>query len=138
MSLALPLFILNMAYWGSFLIESFTHFSAASIAKRPDWYLALRALFTWISAVEVTLFYLASAAFGRALQSVGWFKPRACRLYVVFSLVGALLSVLPSFSVGPLEIVTYLVSIPAFPFIMPYLMALNLLTLANRKFSPIQ
>ncbi len=130
-SIALPLFILNMAYWGSYLVESFTNFPPGSIVKRPDWYLAMRALFTWISGVEVALFYLASAAFGRALQLVGWLKPGACRLYVTFSLVGALLSVLPSFSIGPLEIVTYLVSIPAFPFIIPYLMALNLLDLAN-------
>jgi hypothetical protein len=132
MTLALPLFIANMAYWGSFLVESFTNFSASSIDKRPDWYLAMRALFTWISGVEVALLYVATAAFARALRSVGWFKPSACWLYIVFSLVGALLSVLPSFSVEPVGIATYLVSIPAFPFIMPYLMALNLLNLANR------
>jgi mannose/fructose/N-acetylgalactosamine-specific phosphotransferase system component IIC len=131
--IALPLFILNMAYWGSFLVESFTNFSAASVAKRPDWYLSIRALFSWISGVEVALLYLATAAFGLALRSVGWLKSTACRLYVVFSLVGALLSVLPSFSFEPIGIVTYLVSIPAFPFIMPYLMALNLLNLANRN-----
>ncbi|MVM36242.1 hypothetical protein GO755_39900 [Spirosoma sp. HMF4905] len=132
LGIALPLFILNMAYWGSFLDESFTHFSAASLAKRPDWYLSMRALFNWISGVEVALLYLATAAFGLALQSASWFKSRACRIYAFFSLVGALLSVLPSFSFEPLVIATYLVSIPAFPFIMPYLMALNLLNLANR------
>ncbi|QMW00969.1 hypothetical protein [Spirosoma foliorum] len=132
LGIALPLFILNMAYWGSFLGESFTNFSAASVAKRPDWYLSMRALFTWISGVEVALLYLATAAFGLALQSASWFESRACRLYVFFSLVGAFLSILPSFSFDPLIIATYLVSIPAFPFIMPYLMALNLLNLANR------
>ncbi|MVM31162.1 hypothetical protein GO755_14060 [Spirosoma sp. HMF4905] len=132
MGVALPLFILNMAYWGSFLGESFTNFSAASLAKRPDWYLSMRALFNWISGVEVALLYLVTAAFGLALQSANWFRSKACRLYVFFSLVGALLGVLPSFSFEPLEIATYLVSIPAFPFIMPYLMALNLLNLANR------
>ncbi|QKZ13565.1 hypothetical protein [Spirosoma sp. KUDC1026] len=47
MGIALPLFILNMSYWGSFLVESFTNFSAASVAKRPDWYLSIRALFRW-------------------------------------------------------------------------------------------
>lgn len=130
--IALPLFIANMAYWGGFLVESFTNFSAASITKRPDWYLAMRALFNWISGVEVALFYLATAAFAHALQSVGWFKPRACLLYKLFSLVGALLSILPSISFEPIEIATYLVSIPAFPFILPYLMALNLLNLSNR------
>ncbi|UFH57695.1 hypothetical protein [Spirosoma sp. KNUC1025] len=133
LSIALPLFILNMAYWGSFLVESFTHFSATSVAKRPDWYLSTRALFSWISSVEVALLYLATAAFGVALQSAGWFKTGACRVYILLSLVGALLSVLPTFSMEPLVIATYLVSIPAFPFIMPYLMAINLLNLANRN-----
>lgn len=57
---------------------------------------------------------------------------------MIFSLVGAFMSISPSFSVEPLEIVTYLVSIPAFPFIMPYLMALNLLNLANRVPNMIQ
>ncbi|GAB4027422.1 hypothetical protein [Spirosoma koreense] len=132
MTMALPLFIANMAYWGSFLVESFANFSASSIAKRPDWYLSMRALFSWISGVEVALLYLATAAFAQALQSAGWFRPSACRLYMVFSLMGALLSVLPSVSVEPVEMATYLVSIPAFPFIMPYLMALNLLNLVNR------
>lgn len=135
--IALPLFMASMAYWGSFLIESFTNFPAASVVKRPDWYLSMRALFSWISRVEVALLYSATAAFGLALQSVGWLKSTTCRLHVVFSLVGGLLSVLPSFSVGALDIVTYLVSILAFPFIMPYLMALNLLNLANRNFSSI-
>ncbi|GAB3953323.1 hypothetical protein GCM10028805_36790 [Spirosoma harenae] len=135
LGIALPLFILNMAYWGSFLVESFTNFSAASVAKRPDWYLSMRALFSWISDVEVALLYLATAAFGVALQSAGWFKTGACRAYILLSLVGALLSVLPTFSLEPLVIASYLVSIPAFPFIMPYLMALNLLTLANRNFN---
>ncbi|GAB3740315.1 hypothetical protein [Spirosoma lituiforme] len=135
LGIALPLFMANMAYWGSFLVESFTNFSAASVAKRPDWYLSMRALFIWISAVEVALLYSATASFGAALQSAGWFKIGACRVYIFLSLVGALLSVLPTFSLEPLVIATYLVSIPAFPFIMPYLMALNLLNLANSNFN---
>ncbi|QMW04914.1 hypothetical protein [Spirosoma foliorum] len=133
----MPLFMANMAYWGSFLAESFANFSAASVAKRPDWYLSMRAFYLdqWRGGSS---FVLATAAFRLALQLVGWLKATACRLYVVFNLVGSLLSVLPSFSVGPLAIVTYLVSIPAFPFIIPYLMALNLLNLANHNFSTIQ
>ncbi|UHG94757.1 hypothetical protein [Spirosoma oryzicola] len=138
LGIALPLYIANMAYWGSFLVESFTNFSAASVAKRPDWYLSMRALFSWISSVEVALLYLASAAFAIGLQAAGWFKTSPCRVYILLSLVGALLSVLPTFSMEPLVMATYLVSIPAFPFIMPYLMALNLLNLANRDFTTTQ
>lgn len=135
LGIALPLFIANMAYWGSFLVESFTNFTASSITNRPDWYLAMRTLFSWISSVEVALLYLATAAFGKALHWAGWFNANACWLYIIFSLVGALLSVFPSFSIEPFEIATYLVSIPAFPFIIPYLIALNLLNLANRNLS---
>ncbi len=133
MGMAVPLFIANMAYWGSFLVESFAHFSAGSVATRPDWYLAMRALFSWISAVEVALFYLATAALGSGLQSAGWLTSGACRIYSCLSLAGALLSVLPTFSLEPLTTVSYLVSIPAVPFIMPYLIALNLLNVANRN-----
>lgn len=138
MGVALPLFIANMAYWGSFLVESFANFSASSMTKRPDWYLAMRALFTWISGVEAALLYLATDAFGKALQRAGLFKSKACQYYMIGALASALLSVLPSFSSEPLVIVTYLVSIPAVPFIMPYLIALNLLTLASRLPSTAQ
>lgn len=129
--LAMPLFLLNMAYWGSFLTESFRLFVASGSAERPDWYLPLRALFTWISEIEVGLTYLATAAFGASLKKARWFKPGACRSYIVLSLLGFLLSVLPDFSFMPLTIGSYLASIPAIPFMMPYLMAVNLLTLSG-------
>ncbi|GAB3227225.1 hypothetical protein [Spirosoma arcticum] len=128
--LAMPLFMLNMTYWGSFLTESFRIFVASGSAKRPDWYLPLRDQFAWISGVEVGLTYLATAAFGASLKTTRWFKPGACWSYIVISLLGFLLSVLPDFSFMPLTIGSYLASIPAIPFIMPYLMALNLLSLS--------
>ncbi|WP_421825731.1 hypothetical protein [Larkinella sp.] len=126
--LAMPLFILNMTYWGSFLTESFRIFVASGSTKRPDWYLPLRDLFAWISGIEVGLTYLASAAFGASLKTTRWFKPRACWSYILISLLGFLLSVLPDFSLMPLTVGSYLVSIPAIPFIIPYLMAVNLLS----------
>ena len=129
--LAMPLFILNMTYWGSFLTESFRIFVASGAAKRPDWYLPLRAQFALISGVEVGLTYLATAAFAVSLKTTRWFKPLACQLYILFSLLGFLLSVLPDLSFTPLTVGSYLVSIPAFPFIMPYLMAINLLSIPD-------
>ncbi|WP_041258137.1 hypothetical protein [Fibrella aestuarina] len=129
--LAMPLFMLNMTYWGGFLTESFRIFEASNLDKRPDWYLPLRELFAWISGVEVGLTYLATAAFGASLKTTRWFKPRTCWIYIGVSLLGFLLSVLPEISFMPLTVGSYLVSIPAIPFIMPYLIAVNLLSLST-------
>ncbi len=129
--LAMPLFMLNMTYWGSFLTESFRIFAVSGSSKRPDWYLPVRDQFDWISGIEVGLTYLATAAFGASLKTTRWLKPRTCWSYIIFSLVGFLLSVLPDFSFMPLTVGSYLASIPAIPFIMPYLMAVNLLRLSN-------
>ena len=125
--LAMPLFLLNMIYWGSFLTESFKLFATSASPTRPDWYLPLRALFGWVSSLEVALIYLATAAFAVSLRRVRWFNPLACRIYVGISLLGFLLSVLPTFSNEPLTIAGYAVSIPAIPFMMPFLMGINLL-----------
>ncbi|WP_157618270.1 hypothetical protein [Spirosoma spitsbergense] len=123
----MPLFMLNMIYWGSYLTESFKLFVDAASPKRPDWYLPLRALFAWISSIEVALIYLATASFAVSLGRVGWLKPMACRVYIGMNLLGFFLCVLPSFSIEPLTIAGYAVSIPAIPFVMPFLMGVNLL-----------
>ncbi|SDM59272.1 hypothetical protein SAMN05421823_11663 [Catalinimonas alkaloidigena] len=125
--LALPLFLLNMAFWRSFLPEAFGQFVASGVATRPGWYAPLRSLFAWISAVEVGLTYLATAAFAVALRSCGWFRPFPTRLYLIFSTVGVLLAVLPPSVPEPWATASFAVSIPAMPFLMPYSMGLQLL-----------
>ena len=127
MLIAIPLFIINMAFWGSFLVEAFKSFEASASKTRPDWYAPSRDLFNTISVVDVELTYLATAAFAASLKAIGWFKPTACRIYIIVSLLGFVLNLVPSSSPTPLVIAGYLVSIPAFPFIMPYLMGVNLL-----------
>jgi hypothetical protein len=130
--IATPLFIVNMAFWGSFLTESYRLFTAsAAAAARPDWYLPVRALFESISIVEVALIYLATMAFAAALWRSAMLKPAACKVYIAVSLVGCVLCALPSSVPGPLAIASFAVSIPAIPFIMPYLMAVNLLRRAG-------
>lgn len=124
MTLAIPLFLINMAYWGSFLSASFQNFKTAN---RPDWYLAFRELLFLISVAEVSLIYLATAMFSIALGKSGCLKPGAVRAYVIISLVGALVNLVPPSAPDPFSTMSYLVSIPAIPFIMLYYMGVKLL-----------
>ena len=133
MLIAAPIFILNMTFWGSYLVEAFKIFAALDPTKRPEWYLPIRAQFGLISAVEVSLIYAATAAFAASLKTVGWFKPAACRIYILVSSLGFLLTVLPSTLPEPFATAGYLVSIPAIPFIMPYLIGINLLRLVGSR-----
>jgi hypothetical protein len=124
MTLAIPLFLINMAYWGSFLSESFRNFKTAN---RPDWYLALRELFYLISTAEVSLLYLATAMFAMALGKAGYVKPANVRAYVIMSCCAGLVNLIPPSAPDPFSTISYLVSIPAIPFIMFYFMGVNLL-----------
>ncbi|MBO9566192.1 MAG: hypothetical protein J7621_25685 [Niastella sp.] len=130
--MAAPLFILNMAYWGGFLTRSFSTFiNTIPDAPRPDWYKAMQGLFYSIGLVEVALIYLATAAFAAGLKKAGLFRSGPCRLYILFSLLGFVLSCLPSWLPEPFGSISYFVSIPAIPLVIPYLMGLNLLQRSN-------
>jgi hypothetical protein len=129
--IAIPLFILNMIFWGSYLVEAFRSFSNAPSEKRPDWYLPVRSLFSSISLVEVALIYLATAAFAASLKVAKWFKPGACFIYIAISLLGMVLDILPSVLPESFAAVGFFVSIPAIPFIMPYFFGVNLLLRIN-------
>ncbi|MFB0497343.1 hypothetical protein ABID99_003580 [Mucilaginibacter sp. OAE612] len=124
MTLAIPLFLINMAYWGSFLSASFQSFKTSN---RPDWYLAFRELFFVISTAEVSLIYLATAMFAMALGRTGYLKFRAVRAYVIISLCAGLLNLVPPSAPDFFSTMSYLVSIPAIPFIMFYFMGIKLL-----------
>lgn len=127
----IPLFIVNMAYWGSYLTASFKLFVAAPAEKRPDWYLVMREFFFSIGLVEVGVTYLATAAFAASLKKSGWFTRGACNAYIAFSIVGFLLNLIPPSFPEPLATLSYVVAIPAFSLIMPYLMGINLLIKGN-------
>ena len=132
--IAIPLFIVNMAYWGSYLTESFRIFVASDApSKRPDWYTTSRELFFTISVAEIGLMYLATAFFALSLRRVGLIGRGGLRAYVILSGLGFVLNLLPPGLPEPLSTMTYLVSIPAVPFIMPYLMGVGLLKRAGEK-----
>ncbi|GAC1603798.1 MAG: hypothetical protein NVS3B25_32670 [Hymenobacter sp.] len=117
--------MLNRAFWGSFLTAAYRRFGASS--GWPAGYGPLQEFFEAVSVVEVALLYLATFAFAAALRRVGWIGPAAGTAYMAASLVGVGVSVLPPSVPAPLVIATFAVSIPAIPFLLPYLMALTLL-----------
>ena len=51
--IAIPLFIINMIYWGTYLVELFKIVVASGSEKMPEWFLPTRKIFGLISLVEV-------------------------------------------------------------------------------------
>lgn len=126
-SLAMPLFIINMAFWGYYLTDAFRVFMLLGVTKRPDWYAPIKSLFYVISIAEVLLIYLGTVLFAVSLRVTGLFNPVACRYYICFGFAGMVLVLLPSTWPEPFGTAGYLVAIPAIPFVMPYLIGINLL-----------
>lgn len=123
-----PFFILNMCLWGYFLPEAFKHFVASgSPAGRPDWYKPIQNMFGMVSTVEVGLIYLSTAAFAASLQKTTWFTPGACKVYIILSLLCCCCDFIPPSAPAPFNIMGYIVSVPAIPYVMPYLMGVRLL-----------
>lgn len=130
--IAIPLFILNMLFWGFFLTETFRISSTSHLVQMPDWYFPIRKLFGLISVTEVALTYLSTASFAIALHKIGWFNRIASQFYIWISLVAFVFIILSAFLSGPFTIAGFAVSIPAIPFIMPYFMAVNLIKRAGK------
>ncbi|MEO3405048.1 hypothetical protein AAFN85_14165 [Mucilaginibacter sp. CAU 1740] len=127
LTIALPLFLLNMAFWGYYLPVAFKEFQLTPASPRPGWYLALRAFFYVIAVAEVALTYLATLFFAVAMKNARLLGLVSCNCYCGFSIVGLILVLIPSSCPEPLGTAGFLAAIPAIPFIMPYLMAVRLL-----------
>ncbi|GAA3983000.1 hypothetical protein [Mucilaginibacter dorajii] len=130
LSMAMPLFMINMAFWGYYLTDAFRLFAANPAAKRPDLYVAVKSLFYVISVAEVILMYLGSFLFAAALKITGLLGKRASRWYMGCSLIAILLELIPPNWPDPFGTAGFLVAIPAIPFIMYYLMGVRLLKAA--------
>jgi hypothetical protein len=131
MMIAIPLFIFNMAYYDSFLLETLRIHVASASDKMPEWFSPIQKQMVIIMAVEVALTYLATAAFAASLKSAGWFKKTASHIYIIISLLCFLSAVLVIFAPEPIASACSIVCVPAFPFIMPYIMGINLLRRAG-------
>lgn len=127
MKIAIPLFVLNMAYWGYFLTHTFIKYSIKGAGSKPAWMISLDEVFTVIRMTEVALIYFATAALSCALRLSGHLSKAGSFIYMLFSCLGALLNLLPGTLSGPLAVANYLSYIPAFTLLMPYLIAVNLL-----------
>lgn len=130
--LAMPLFLLNMTFWGSFLGEAFRQFAATS-TPRPDWYAPVRAHFAAISLVEVALTYLATAATAYSLKQVAWLTPKAGTGYVLASAICFCLNLVPATATEPFATAGFVVAIPAIPFVLLYLLGVQLLYRAGNN-----
>lgn len=131
--IAIPLFIVNMLYWGFYLTELFQIQSTHYKANFPDWFLPVRQLFGLISVTEVALTYFATFAIAVSMKKAGWLSKTSCFFYTLFSLLAFTIIVLSAFLTEPLKVPGFAVSIPAFPFLMPYFMGVNLLRQAGNK-----
>lgn len=129
--IAIPLFILDMLFWGFSLTESFKILVSANTEKLPEWFKPLSVLFGMISLVEVALTYLAITFFAISMNRVGWLGKTSSNVYILISLFAFILIVLSAFLPEPFVTAGFAVSIPAIPFLMPYFMGINLLRRAG-------
>ena len=129
--IAIPLFIVNMAFYNSFLLETFKIQMASASEKMPEWFSPIKNQMVIIMVVEVALTYLATAAFAASLKFAGWFKKTASHIYIIISLLCFLLIILSTFTPEPIATAFSVVCIPALPFIMPYFIGINLLRRAG-------
>lgn len=126
--IAIPLFILDMLFWGFTLTDSFKLLVSANADKLPEWFNPLRVLFGMISVVEVALTYLAIAFFAVSMKRVGFISSFSSKIYLLISLFGFTVIVLSAFLPEPFVTAGFAVSIPAAPFLMPYFMGIHLLS----------
>ena len=126
-NIAIPLFILDMLFWGFSLTESFKILVATNTEKMPEWFKPLRQIFGMVSVVEVALTYLAIAFFSVSLNMTGRLSKTSKNIYVVLSLIAFLIIILSAFLPEPFVTAGFAVSIPAIPFLMPYFIGINLL-----------
>lgn len=133
-TIAMILFILDMSYWHSFLLETFKTKEAISLNKLPEWHRPVQKLFLVVSIVEVSLTYLGTAAFAASLLLAGWFKKGASLIYIIISILAFIFVAL--YGLYPESITTngfpfYPFMIPAIPFVMPFYIGVNLLRRAG-------
>ena len=125
--IAIPLFIANMLYWGFYLTELFKILSSQNSTNYPDWFLPTKQLFGLISVIEVALTYFATFAIVIALKKTGWLNATSYYFYLLFSSLAFVIIILSAFFTDTFKIPGFAVSIPAFPFLMPYFIGVNLL-----------
>ena len=129
--IAIPLFLMDMTFLGFYVARLYSIMAASGLEKTPEWAKPTANQYNFIPIIVVSLIYVSSAAFAAAMKTAGWFKPTACNIYIVISLLGFLLNVLPPSVPEPLATASFIATIPAIPFLIPYLIGINLLRRAG-------
>jgi hypothetical protein len=127
LQIAIPIFILDMIFLSYYVEEVYRIMIASSLGKSPDWTRPISNQSRYIAIVQDSLAFISTAAFAAALKAAGWLKPAACNSYIAFCVLGVVLNILPPSSPEPLATLAFIATIPAVLFLMPYLMAINLL-----------
>lgn len=125
--IAIPLFLINMLYWGFYLTELFKFQSSANSSNFPDWFQPVRQLFRLVSVTEVALTYLATFLIALAMRKAGWLSKTSAAVYFLFSILAFVIVILSAFFTETFKIPGFAVSIPALPFLLPYFIGVNLL-----------
>ena len=135
--IAIPLFIINMLYWGFYLSELFKIQPAANITNFPtnfpEWFLPTNQLFGSISVTEVALTYFATFAIALSMRKIGWLSKTSSFFYILISLLAFAAVILAAFLTETFKAVGAVAAIPAFPFLMPYFIGVNLLRQVGNK-----
>lgn len=129
--IAIPLFLIDMIFLSYYVEEMYRIMVKSSLEKMPEWALPMANQSRYIPIIEDSLIYIATAAFAASLKAAGWLKPTACNVYIMMSLLGVLLNMLPSSVPEPLATISFIATIPAALFLMPYLVGINLLRRAG-------
>jgi hypothetical protein len=123
---AIPLYLVYITLLHTFDYEAFK--ITGSTGSLPGWYLPISRQYASISIAEVALTYLATAAFAASLRSARWFRKTSSRAYIIISIIACVLVVLyPLYKNQVAALGVFPLLIPAIPFIMPYLLGVNLL-----------
>jgi hypothetical protein len=132
--IAIPLFLIYITQLHTFDFESFKISVASTSGKMLEWYSPINDQYQIVTIIDASLIYLSTAAFAASLKTVGWFKKGASNIYIIISLIALVMVVLqPLYAKAVAFLGIFPLLIPAIPFIMPYLMGVNLLKRAGNE-----
>lgn len=128
--IVLPILIFNMSFWHSFALETYKIKINSVPEKFPEWFKPIVNQVWVLSVVEVSLTYLAIAAFVAALKSARWFHKVPSCIYIIISLLAIVCILLYPLYPGSTVFSGfpyYPFMIPAIPFFLIYFIGINLL-----------
>jgi hypothetical protein len=133
LQMAMIIFILDMIFLGWYVEEVYRIMATSSLTHSPEWARPMNNQSRILPLVQDSLAFIGTAAFASALKLAGWFKPAACNTYIAFCLLGIIFNLLPPSLPEPLATLSFIATIPAVLFLMPYFMAINLLKVVAKQ-----